>query len=84
MPAEPPGATTDAIEQLHRAGWSIGITAWTNGAGEGPTWIVSGSNGENQIRAEGATAAEAWQATLGQARGQGMLERIKPGEPLAG
>lgn len=33
MPAETPNPTDDAVEQLHQAGWSIGITAWTNGAG---------------------------------------------------
>ena len=41
----------------------------------GLVWVVSGSNGENRIRAEGATAAEAWQRAEEQARALGMLGR---------
>jgi hypothetical protein len=43
----------ESFSRLHRAGWSIGETG---GAG---VWLVSGTNGENQIRAEGQTQAEA-------------------------
>jgi hypothetical protein len=41
------------IRLLHRAGWSVGdvhvLTA------EGPTWLVSDSNGKNAVSARGAT-----------------------------
>lgn len=78
-----PNPTDDAVKQLHQAGWNIGSAAFTDRAGEGLVWIVSGSNGENQIRAEGATAAEAWTAAIDQARACGLLG-LKPGEPSAG
>lgn len=73
-----PNPTDDAVDQLHRAGWNIGSAAFTDRAGEGLAWIVSGSNGENRIRAEGATAAEAWAAALQQAGSLGMVGTIKP------
>jgi hypothetical protein len=39
---EQPGPSVDECrDRLHRAGWSFG---WT---GCGPTWIVSGTKGEN-------------------------------------
>lgn len=62
----------EAIDQLHRAGWSIGDTAFTTDA-EGVKWVVSGSNGENLIRAEGSTRSEAWVRAAEQARSLGML-----------
>ena len=73
----------DALGQLHRAGWSIGSTAFA-GEGRGLVWLVTGLNGENVIRAEGATEAEAWVEAVGQARAVGMLEGVRPGEPGAG
>ena len=63
---------TEAIERLHRSGWSIGSVAFHNGAG-GLLWLVTGSNGENLIRAEGVTEPEAWLDAIEQARGVGML-----------
>jgi hypothetical protein len=39
------------------------------------TWIVSGANGENVIRAEGATETEAWQRAFEQADSLGMMGR---------
>jgi hypothetical protein len=48
----------EALGRLHRAGWSIGDVAFHDGAG-GLTWLVWGSNGENLIRAEGASRDEA-------------------------
>ncbi len=59
------------LEQLQRSGWSIGVTAFA-----GPrrvVWVVSGSNGENLIRAEGVTEEEAWGRAYEQAREVGML-----------
>ncbi len=69
-------ATAEAIGELHRAGWSVGSAAFTGSAG--PVWVVSGTNGENMLRAEGATQAEAWGGALSQARAVGMLGRVKP------
>ena len=84
MREETPNPTDDAVEQLHRAGWSIGSAAFTSGAGGGLTCLVSGSNGENLIHAEGATEAAAWAAALDQARGLGMLGTFAPGKASAG
>lgn len=64
----------EAVVALKRAGWSIGDAALAGLDGR-RTWIVSGSNGENLIRAEGATEAEAWRQALEQARAVGMLDR---------
>lgn len=65
LPAYP--SVDESFARLHRAGWSIGETG---GAG---VWLVSGSNGENQIRAEGRTQAEAWYRATLQAEAVGML-----------
>jgi hypothetical protein len=61
-----------ALDQFHRAAWSIGDFAAHDGAG-GLIWLVWGSNGENLIRAEGATRDEAWARAVEQARSLGML-----------
>jgi hypothetical protein len=74
-PDEPidPALQEDAemILRLKRAGWTIGDTV-CYGAG-GRFWVVSGSNGENLIRAEGRTDVEAWREAVEQARAVGML-----------
>ena len=62
----------EALGSLHRAGWSIGATAFASASGA-LTWAVDGWNGENVIRADGATGAAAWRAAIEQARGLGML-----------
>ena len=47
----------ESIDRLHRAGWSVGDAAF---GPEGKlVWYVTGSNGENQVSAQGATRAEA-------------------------
>jgi hypothetical protein len=61
----------DATDALRRAGWSVGDAAFT-GPG-GLVWLVSGHNGENLIRAEEPTRADAWRAAVEQARSPGML-----------
>jgi len=73
----------DLLNELHRAGWSLGDTAF-HAVGGGLVWVVSGTNGENQIRAEGATSAEAWRGAIEQARSLGMLDGVRPGEPMPG
>jgi hypothetical protein len=70
--SDEPDPIDEAIRQLHRAGWSIGDTAFTTEA-RVVAWVVSGTNGENLIRAEGSTRAEAWIRAVDQARSLGML-----------
>ena len=67
MPAYP--SPDESFARLHRAGWSLDET------GSAGRWWVTGSNGENQIRATGASQAEAL----------GMLGRspaVQAGPPL--
>jgi hypothetical protein len=66
--------TTDVecLSALRRAGWTIGDTAFRLDDGR-LVWLFSGQNGENLIRAEGATSAQAWLAAVEQARLPGML-----------
>jgi hypothetical protein len=61
----------EMILRLKRAGWSIEYAVTFNPGAQ--LWVVSGSNGENPIRAEGRTAVEAWGRALEQARALGML-----------
>ena len=68
----PPGVRS--IIRLHRAGWSVGDFATSDGAG-GIVFVVAGTNGENVIRAEGRTVADAWRTSAAQARSLGMLDR---------
>jgi len=49
----------DAMKRLNRSGWSIGDTAFIGAECGSLTWMVIGHNGENVIRAEGATQHEA-------------------------
>jgi hypothetical protein len=75
--AAPPGrdeaiTAGAALIRLRQAGWSVGETAFS-GPG-GTTWVVSGSNGENLIRASGPTADAAWLEAERQARELGMLD----------
>jgi hypothetical protein len=46
-------------------------------------WLVTGTNGENAIRAEGLSRDEAWWAAVGQARAVGMIAPSM-GTPLLG
>jgi hypothetical protein len=73
-PVNPPRDSDEAPARLHRDGWPIGDVAFSDRAG-GLTWLVWGSNGENLIRAEGATRDEAWAGAIEQARALGMLGR---------
>jgi hypothetical protein len=66
-----------ALDQLHVGGWSVGDTAFHDVDRGGIIHVVIGSNGENRIRAEGATCREAWRRALDQAAEVGML----PGRP---
>jgi hypothetical protein len=64
----------EALDRLHRAGWSIGETC------AGRTWLVCGTNGENIIDARGRTQAEAWARACEEAAAVGMLAPPRPGD----
>jgi hypothetical protein len=66
-----------ALDRLHAGGWSIGDTAFHDIEHGRVVWVISGTNGENQIRAEGATRPKAWRRALDQAAAVSML----PGRP---
>jgi hypothetical protein len=61
----------ESLARLHRAGWSVGEVRLLTS--EGAVWWVTGSNGENALRARGRTQAEAWQRACEQAKSLGML-----------
>jgi hypothetical protein len=63
----------ECFARLHRAGWSAGEASFLGAGGE--RWQVSGSNGENVLRALGASQAEAWWRAILQAEALGMLRR---------
>jgi hypothetical protein len=42
----------------------VGDTAFHDVEDGGQVWVVIGTNGENRIRAEGATGSEAWRRAL--------------------
>lgn len=65
------------LDQLHAGGWNVGDTAFFDVEDGGQVWVVTGTNGENRIRAEGATRRAAWRRALDQAPVVGML----PGGP---
>jgi hypothetical protein len=69
-PAFPPAE--ESLRRLHRSGWSCGEAAFIGSLGR-TVWQVDGSNGENRIRVEGATPAEAWWWAVEAAAGVGML-----------
>jgi hypothetical protein len=69
-PAFPPAE--ECLQRLRRSGWSCGEAAFTGMSGR-TVWQVDGSNGENRIRAEGATPAEAWWRAVEAAAAAGML-----------
>jgi hypothetical protein len=48
----------DALDRLHAGGWNVGDTAFFVEGG-GLVHVVTGSDGENMIRAKGATCSEA-------------------------
>src|SRR5262249_3975930 len=62
-----------SFARLHAAGWSVGDVRVLTPSGA--LWLVTGYNGENALRAEGLTQAEAWARACEQARALGMLGR---------
>jgi hypothetical protein len=61
----------DCCDRLRRAGWPFGWYS-VEASGGGERILVDGTNGENAIRAEGPTLAEALRLACGQARAVGM------------
>jgi hypothetical protein len=61
----------ESFDRLRRDDWSVGDTGWGSG------WFVTGTNGENAIRAAGRTREEAWWRACEQARAVGMLAPAK-------
>jgi hypothetical protein len=69
-------SSDESFARLHAAGWSVGEVR------AGSSWIVSGTNGENVLRAERATSAEAWHCACEQAEAMaGEKVRGKPAWP---
>jgi hypothetical protein len=67
MPHLPFSSVDESSERLRGAGWSVGETAGS------AVWIITGTNGENVIQAEGRTQAGAWYRATLQAEAVGML-----------
>ncbi len=63
----------ESFAQLHAAGWSMGDVRILTPSG--PRWLVTGTKGENALRAEGVSQAEALARACEQARALGMLGR---------
>jgi hypothetical protein len=63
----------ESFLRLHAAGWSIGDAAYVERGSGVLVWLVTGTNGENLIRAEGTTRNEAWREAVGQALAVGMI-----------
>ena len=63
------------VRWLHRAGWFVGDVRLLTAAG--PAWLVSGTNGENQIQVRGRTQAETWHRACEQDEAAGMLGRAR-------
>jgi hypothetical protein len=62
---------------LRPSAWAIAV-GLSNLTLRALTWLVTGNNGENVIRAEGATRAEAYGRACIQAREVGMLAARRP------
>jgi hypothetical protein len=65
---------TEALDRLHRAGWSVGEICASH------SWLVCRTTGENLIKAEGRTQVMAWQGACEQAAAAGMLAAPQPGD----
>lgn len=57
-------------ERLRRSGWTCGDARLADGC-----WLVTGRNGENWLRVEGKSQAEAWRRACQFAESMGMLGR---------
>ena len=62
------------MDAIRRAGWPLGHITIERPGGSS-SWLVIGHDGENLIRAEAPTQAEAWRLATDQARSLSMLGR---------
>jgi hypothetical protein len=62
----------ESLDRLHRSGWSCGETGFTYPDGR-YVHQVDALKGDQRIRAEGATPAEAWHRAVEAAAELGML-----------
>jgi hypothetical protein len=62
------------LVRLHRAGWSVGETAF--GEGESVTWLVYGPQSGYELRAESPRRDEAWEEAYRQAKGLGLIDPL--------
>lgn len=67
------------FEALHRAGWSIGDSAYLDPSTGLQIWQVLGTNGEDAIDAQVPTQVESWRLAVEQATTAGMVGRCLPG-----
>src|SRR5262245_8789029 len=58
-------AVDESFALLHAAGWSVGDVGVLTPSG--PRWLVTGTNGENALHAEGVSQADAWAHAVEQA-----------------
>jgi len=59
---------------LHRAGWSICITALVGK--EGMSWLVFGTNSDHSIHANGKTHEVAWRQAYCKAEEMGLVQPV--------
>jgi hypothetical protein len=59
----------ESLARQHAAGWTVGEVR------AGRSWLVTGTNRENGLRAVGVTSAEAWHRACEQAEAVRMLRR---------
>ena len=59
---------------LHRVGWSIGDTAFAGPGGQ--TWLVYGTQGGYELRAESTNRIEACEEACRQARELGLIDPL--------
>jgi hypothetical protein len=59
---------------LHRAGWSIGCTAFSGK--DGLSWLVCGTLSDQQIQANGKTQEAAWKQACRQAEEVGLIQPL--------
>ena len=64
----------ESLLRLHKAGWTVTCTHFQGN--DGPIWIVSGYNGENQVLTASPSRDRAWWEACLQARSVGMLGRF--------
>jgi hypothetical protein len=69
-----PKLADELFSLLHRAGWSIGDTAFSDA--EGMYWLVYGTQGGYEIRAEDADRGEAWKKACREAEALGLIEAL--------